>query len=811
MSNKRVHARVSFVVAVAILAAAFFGFQPKNAQALTNVATSGTGYRWYGMTASTDDTNKTAATGINDGNTATDFSLTTSGADDGSNKYEATGVIWGSNQDIVSVKFKNGTYDGNNNGVFAANFKLQYTTNGSTWFDTNWTFSPSYQYDTSSASGVEFTFSGSSISMRGVRVVGQVHLSGGNSWFANARELQALTDETAPTPTATPTGQTNLATVANGGVGYKWYGMTSSSADTNKTADVGINDGDDANFVSLNSEANDGSNKWEAAGVLWSTNKTINKISFIQGQYSDDKNGPFGANLKAQYTTDGSTWTDSGWSISPSYAYDNASESFKQFDFSGTNTSVKGVRIVGQVHVSASDGSWWARVNEVRAIGSGTAPPTATAFPTLTPFPTSTSTPLAGTPTATPQQTNTPLPQPNSTVQAERAIQSTEEAYSPIYNDFFVGSGTVTPSLPIRYNASNAGPDIVIWPIVQYDPSGDYAASRTYTDAVNFAYQALADMNEAMPSVHYVFSRAPIVYKATMPTRTVNGFLRRDYSFYNYMPDCYEMKTYFEIRQVWFFTDYTNRGGGHNLEWSTNGPYLNTESGNPWNEKQCGYQLAYFDFAWTASVSRGNVLHIQIHYMEELLSVAARLSGFTDVGCDTNQLYAAPTPQAFWRGSAAHVPGAQYLSAPQCATASRPLTYTGAFMGRPYTTTYPVGVTNTWTLSTTNYAGCGDAHHGPNVSWQLDSIGGAYNSANDYNYTDNQHKVRSGCVIANFWSPNPYLDYPLIDCTAWNCDFVQYGKWWLQRIPNYYTQTGEWTDRNGSAWTFARWVRLLFL
>ncbi len=812
--NKTRVGLVSSFVAMAVILTAIFGFSPK-AFGLTNVATSGTGYRWYGMTAATDDTNKTAATGINDGNTATDFSLTTSGADDGSNKYEATGVIWSTNKAIVSAKFKNGTYDGNNNGVFAANFSLQYTTDGSTWLATNWTFSPSYQYDTNNASGVEFTFSGSALTVKGLRVAGQVHLSGGNSWFVSARELQAFEDETAPTPTATPTGQTNLANTTNGGTGYRWYGMTSSTADTNKTADTKVNDDDLVAFSSLNNETDDASNKWEAAGVTWASNKTINTISFVQGQYTDDKNGPFGANLKAQYTTDGSTWVDSGWTASPTYAYDNQSEQYKTFTFAGTNTSVRGVRIVGQVHVSSSDGSWFARVNEVIAIGSGTPPATATAFPTNTPFPTNTSTPLPNTPSPTVKPTNTALPAQPTEESYDNAVATREAnpvthptpapgTHNVSYTDS--GNGIYTSTLPVQYD--NQGRMIVVvWPLVFHDASASYASSiSTAADAVQFANDTMTAMNDAFKNSGIVFQwalSAPTV-NTVIPTgfpQQTNGSGRGDASLYTRLPDCYEMYHYWGgVRQVWMFTDTD----AHLPEYAYYGPRFESNA-IPYNIRQCGHQITYFGFVHTEKVGANwakarlhNTLHDMSHFVEDSYeTLGPQISKYQPVVCDFFQR--ASDTKRFDSNSPRNNPDAAggQSRVSLCDSLGIPMTYTGSFLGRAYTNTYTgTQLAASRYATDTNISGCGSTHWVPNDLYKNDT------STHRIRPNDNQTKVLSGCV-----GTYPYTQSTEIDCTAWTCDELQMHKWRFQ----HYSGIGPYGlhDRNGNPYTFS-WLDIIF-
>ena len=55
-----------------------------------------------------------------------------------------------------------------------------------------WTLTPSYAYNSKLAANVTYTFSGPALTVRGVRVVGQVHTSnvGNKSWFDRATEVQ---------------------------------------------------------------------------------------------------------------------------------------------------------------------------------------------------------------------------------------------------------------------------------------------------------------------------------------------------------------------------------------------------------------------------------------------------------------------------------------------------------------------------------------------------------------------------------------------------------------------------------------------
>ena len=154
-----------------------------------NLAPGGTASRWYAMSSTISNSSKLTANALNDGNTSVDVNLA-SANEATANVYEGAGVVWTSNTTIGTFKFINGSYDGN--GIFAANLQLQQTTDGSTWTAvTNWTLSPTYSY-TNTAAGVTYTFTGTPISARGFRVVGQVNISGNTSKRARITEVQAF-------------------------------------------------------------------------------------------------------------------------------------------------------------------------------------------------------------------------------------------------------------------------------------------------------------------------------------------------------------------------------------------------------------------------------------------------------------------------------------------------------------------------------------------------------------------------------------------------------------------------------------------
>jgi len=164
-----------------------------------NIAPSGTGYRWWYNASSTVDTNKVAATGLNDGNTSQDVTLRTMGTGypEIDNAWEAGGITWATTQNnVTSVEYTNGSWTTDGDGAFTANLKLQFTTDGTTWTDSGWTLTPSYPYDSASTAGQVYTFTGSAAAIKGARVVGQVKTPGAGSWYAISREVKVFSTTT---------------------------------------------------------------------------------------------------------------------------------------------------------------------------------------------------------------------------------------------------------------------------------------------------------------------------------------------------------------------------------------------------------------------------------------------------------------------------------------------------------------------------------------------------------------------------------------------------------------------------------------
>ncbi|MDE3100593.1 MAG: RICIN domain-containing protein, partial [Verrucomicrobiota bacterium] len=125
--------------------------------------------------------------------------------------------------------------------------------------------------------------------------------------------------------------------IAPNGTAYGWFGMSSSTGTANQTAQPGLNDNNLTANVDLE-PAGGAIGAWEAGGVIWSSPVTISSADFINGDITTGGDGFLTANLKLQFTTDGTTWTDSGWTASPAYPY-SSSAGGQTYAFSGTAVS----------------------------------------------------------------------------------------------------------------------------------------------------------------------------------------------------------------------------------------------------------------------------------------------------------------------------------------------------------------------------------------------------------------------------------------------------------------------------------------
>ena len=98
-----------------------------------NVAPSGIGYTWYTMFGSGQNSPRAAAPGINNGDLVTDVPLRPDTNEEPALCFEAAGVVWTSAKTFNTVTYVNGSINQFNDGVFASNFGLQFSPDGTVW------------------------------------------------------------------------------------------------------------------------------------------------------------------------------------------------------------------------------------------------------------------------------------------------------------------------------------------------------------------------------------------------------------------------------------------------------------------------------------------------------------------------------------------------------------------------------------------------------------------------------------------------------------------------------------------------------
>ena len=180
---------------------------------------------------------------------------------------------------------------------------------------------------------------------------------------------------------------TNL-NLAPAGVGHTWYGLTASTDDSPEASAPGVNDSDlDTDVPLLPGGSWDAVRAYEAAGVVWPTPQTINRVIYVNGSYTSTSDGVFTSGFGLQFSPDGVTWTNAGsaWVLSPAYTYNSPASANVSFTFAGGTATVRGVRCVGRVHPTDTGAdSWVANATELQAFAAPAQPvgPHVTAPPT---------------------------------------------------------------------------------------------------------------------------------------------------------------------------------------------------------------------------------------------------------------------------------------------------------------------------------------------------------------------------------------------------------------------------------------------
>ncbi|TAH27132.1 MAG: T9SS C-terminal target domain-containing protein [Cytophagales bacterium] len=163
-----------------------------NNSSLVNIAPQGDGFEWVGMTSNSANSTRRSFPAVNDGKLVD--ALLNNGSDDSPNAFEAAGVIWDEvKKNIVAAKLTHYTPPNNPMEIkfyLGHGMKLQTTQDGQTWTDLNYGYFPEYPYGNGqknmNTSPIVY-FGDKPISAKGIRIVGQVRISGVNWGGQTAR------------------------------------------------------------------------------------------------------------------------------------------------------------------------------------------------------------------------------------------------------------------------------------------------------------------------------------------------------------------------------------------------------------------------------------------------------------------------------------------------------------------------------------------------------------------------------------------------------------------------------------------------
>jgi Domain of unknown function (DUF4082) len=154
--------------------------------------------------------------------------------------------------------------------------------------------------------------------------------------------------------------------VAPSGTTYRWSHNRTDTLNANRVAESELNDEEFDIDVRLNGSRHEPATAYEAAGVIWTEARLLDRVDFVNGSWEGSGDGAFCAELKLQATTDGVTWSDTGWTVDPAYAYDSSAAGGSRHSFRGTPINALGVRVSGKIRCT-QQGSYWANVSELLA------------------------------------------------------------------------------------------------------------------------------------------------------------------------------------------------------------------------------------------------------------------------------------------------------------------------------------------------------------------------------------------------------------------------------------------------------------
>jgi hypothetical protein len=158
--------------------------------------------------------------------------------------------------------------------------------------------------------------------------------------------------------------------IAPTGTGYTWSKNTKATSNRYRAASPEINDNNLVHNVDVQPDG-DHAGAWEAAGVVFPIAQSIASVSFINGDVTDEGDGYLEANISLQLSTDGDTWTESGWNVTPPYPY-TSDAGGQTYAFTGAPVSgVLGARISGQVRTKDGSYHWIMKQVEIFSSSGG--------------------------------------------------------------------------------------------------------------------------------------------------------------------------------------------------------------------------------------------------------------------------------------------------------------------------------------------------------------------------------------------------------------------------------------------------------
>jgi len=149
--------------------------------------------------------------------------------------------------------------------------------------------------------------------------------------------------------------------LAASGTAYVWGENTSITGTANQSAQPRLNDNIQDSFA-INSNVS--AKRYVGAGIIWTTALPVSSIKVNTGVWDASGDGSWSGELQVQFTQDGTTWTNSGWTISPAYIYGQGSEN-KVYSYTGS-ANIKGFRLMGAVRTT-TDSSYWVNLKELFA------------------------------------------------------------------------------------------------------------------------------------------------------------------------------------------------------------------------------------------------------------------------------------------------------------------------------------------------------------------------------------------------------------------------------------------------------------